>query len=291
MSIVIQYVCMARPLRVEYPGALYHVISRGNAYQKIFRDDKDRIKFLDWIKDAVELHNLICHAYCLMDNHYHLLIETPDGNLSKAMRDLNGNYTQWFNARHKSVGHLFQGRYKAFVIEKETYLLQVARYIILNPIRAKLVDHPKDWKWSSYRFTAHFDKTPTWFHSDWIINFFGEKKEDAQKCFRKFINNGIDANDPHNDSKNGFVLGSPQFVHWIWETQTSGSEKLKEHSREQRIVGRPSLSEIFENVKTKDERDVAIKFARFRCGYLTTEIAEYAGLHRSVVGKISRKKS
>ena len=282
---------MARPLRVEYPGALYHVISRGNAYQNIFRDDKDRIKFLEWIKDTAELHNLICHAYCLMDNHYHLLIETPDGNLSKAMRDLNGNYTQWFNARHKSVGHLFQGRYKAFVIEKETYLLQVARYIILNPIRAKLVDHPKDWNWSSYRFTAHFNKSPAWFHPDWILNFFGKKKKDAQIRFRKFIKEGISAEDPHNDLENGFLLGSPQFVYWIWETQTSGSEELKEHPREQRIVGRPSLNEIFKNVKTKDERDEAIKLARFRCGYLTTEIAEHAGLHRSVVGKISRKKS
>lgn len=109
---------MARPLRVEYPGALYHVMSRGNAFQNIFLDNRDREAYLDHLKSAVKNHNLICHAYCLMGNHSHLLLETPDPNLSQAMRDLNGNYTQWFNAKHKRVGHLFQGRYRAFVIEK-----------------------------------------------------------------------------------------------------------------------------------------------------------------------------
>ena len=281
---------MARPLRVEYPGALYHVMSRGNAYQNIFHDDRDRQKFLEWIKDAVEIHNLICHAYCLMDNHYHLLIETPDANLSKAMRDINGNYTQWFNAKYKTVGHLFQGRYKSFVIEKETYLLEVARYIVLNPVRDNLVDYPRKWKWSSYRYTAETKEAPEWLHTDWILNFFGKAKKTAQKGYRQFVKDGINADDPYNDIKNGFLLGSPQFIHWIWETQTKGSEELKEHPREQRIVGRPSLDELFKNVNTKQERDHTIRFARLRCGYLTTEIARHVGLHRAVVGKISRKK-
>lgn len=282
---------MARPLRIEYPGALYHVISRGNAYQNIYRDDKDRNKFLDWIKDAVEIHNLIVHAYCLMNNHYHLLIETPDANLSKAMRDINGNYTQWFNSRHKSVGHLMQGRYKAFVIEKETYLLEVARYIVLNPVRDKLSEHPRNWKWSSYKFTAEDKESPEWLNTDWILGFFDGEKKTSQKRFRKFVKDGIDGHDPYDDISNGLLLGSPQFVNWIWEACTNGSEKLTEHPREQRIVGRPTLKELFKDVQTKKERDSAIKFARFRCGYLTTEIAEYAGLHRAVVGKISRMKT
>ncbi|MFH1142186.1 MAG: transposase [Candidatus Uhrbacteria bacterium] len=281
---------MARPLRVEYPGALYHVMSRGNAYQTIFKDDKDRRKFLEWIKDAIKLHNLICHAYCLMDNHYHLLIETPDANLSKAMRDINGNYTQWFNTRHKTAGHLFQGRYKAFVIEKETYLLEVARYIVLNPIRDNLVDYPRKWKWSSYRDTAETGRAPEWLHTDWILGYFDKNKKTAQKNYRQFVKDGIKADDPYTDIKNGFLLGSPQFIHWIWETQTNGSEELKDHPREQRIVGRPLLSELFDSVNTKQERDNMIRFARFRCGYLTTEIARYIGMHRAVVGKISREK-
>ncbi len=280
---------MARPLRVEYPGALYHVMSRGNGYQNIYKEDKDRLLFLEMIQDAVELHNLIVHAYCLMDNHYHLLIETPDGNLSKAMRDINGNYTQSFNARHKTVGHLMQGRYKAFVIEKDTYLLAVSRYIVLNPVRDSLCDHPKKWKWSSYQHTAGTSKCPEWLHTDWILSLFGDERKEAQKQYRKFVMDGIAADNPYNDLTNGFILGSPQYVHWIWENHTNGSEQLKEYPREQRIVGRPTLDEIFEGVSSKQERDNAIKFARFRCGYLSTEIAKHLGLHCSTIGQISRK--
>ena len=280
---------MSRPLRVEYPGALYHVISRGNAYQNIYLDDSDRIKFLEWLTNSVKLYNLIIHAYCLMDNHYHLLIETVDANLSKAMRDINGNYTQWFNARHTSVGHLFQGRYKAFVLEKETYLLEVARYIVLNPVRARLVDHPRDYQWSSYKFTGESKNSPELLHTGWILNFFDKEQTTAKRKYRKFIADGFDCHDPHDKVKNGFLLGSPQFISWIWELQTNGSEIIKEHPREQRIVGRPTLEELFKDVKTKRQRDDLIKLARFRCGYLTTEIAKHIELDRSVVGKISRK--
>ncbi|MBU0530982.1 MAG: transposase [Candidatus Uhrbacteria bacterium] len=280
---------MARPLRVEYSGAVYHVISRGNKHNNIYFNNTDRQDFLGHVDDAVKLHNLICHAYCLMDNHYHLLIETPDANLSKAMRDINGNYTQSFNAAHKTVGHLFQGRYKAFVIEKETYLLEVARYIVLNPVRAKIVEHPRQWKWSSYRSTAESKEPPKWLHTDWIIGFFGKERKNGQINYRKFIKEGINNIDPHDDVKNGFLLGSPQFISWIWETQTNGSEEQKEHPREQRIVGRPELRDLFKDTQTKQERNEAIKFARYRCGYLTTEIAEHVGLHRAVVGRISRE--
>ncbi|MFH1405400.1 MAG: transposase [Patescibacteria group bacterium] len=277
---------MARPLRVEYPGALYHVISRGNGYQDIYRNDNDREKFLHWIANAVEIHNIICHAYCLMDNHYHLLIETPDANLSKAMRGINGNYTQSFNARHKTVGHLFQGRYKAFVIEKEMYLLEVARYIVLNPVRDKSVKHPREWRWSSYRYTAEGKEPPQWLHIDWILGYFGKNVKNAKKRYRQFIKDGFDADDPYNGISNGFLLGSPQFVHWIWETQTNGSEEIKEHTREQRVVGRPSLDEIFEGVETKIERNSVIIFARIRCGYSASEIAKHINLHYVTISRI-----
>ncbi|MFH1649572.1 MAG: transposase [Candidatus Woesearchaeota archaeon] len=279
---------MARPLRIEYPGALYHIISRGNGYQDIYKDDQDRLNFFDRIKDAVEIHNLIIHAYCLMGNHYHLLIETPDANLSKAMRDINGNYAQWFNVKHQTVGHLFQDRYKSYVIEKEAYLLEVARYIVLNSVRANLVGHPRDWNWSSYNSTAGNNKTCDWLHSDWILGFFGKEKKTAQKQYRQFVKDGIDADDPHDNVKNGFLLGSPQFVHWIWEEHTNGFEKLKEHPREQRIVGRPTLQELFEDIKLKEERNAIIRLARIRCGYLTTEIADIVGLDPSTVGKICK---
>ncbi|MFH1404865.1 MAG: transposase [Patescibacteria group bacterium] len=281
---------MARPLRVQYPGALYHVISRGNACQDIYYDDLDRKKFLDWIENAVETHNLIVHAYCLMNNHYHLLLETPDANLSNAMRDINGNYTQWFNAKHKTAGHLFQGRYKAFVIEKELYLLEVARYIVLNPVRAKLVNCPGQWRWSSYKSTAEVKRTPKWLHTDWMLGFFGKGKKEARELYRKFIKDGKGANDPHKETTNSILLGSPQFVHWIWETCTHGSEELKEHPREQRIVGRPTLNELFEDVETIKERSNTIRIAKKRCGYLNTEIANHLGLSNSTIGKIVNNK-
>ncbi len=286
---VIILVSMARPLRVEYQGALYHVISRGNAKQNIFLTDKDRSDFLDWVKDVTVTHNVICYAYCLMNNHYHLLLETPDGNLSTAMRDLNGNYTQAFNARHRRVGHLLQGRYKAFVIEKETYLLEVARYIVLNPVRSGFVKYPSRWRWSSYRSTAGITKKVDGPNVSSILSFFSKEKKKAQEVYRKFVLDGLSASDPYDGVTNGFLLGSPQFVFDIWE-KTKGSEENKEHPRHERVVGRLSLQEIFSDFKTLRERDTAILLARFRCGYLTTEIAKHLGVSRTIVGKISRGK-
>ncbi len=141
---------MARPLRIEYPGALYHITARGNRKADIYLRSSDRYKFLEILEKTVGRYNWICHGYCLMNNHYHLLIETPDANLSKGMRQLNGIYTQYFNRVHDSVGHLFQGRFKSILVEKESYLLELCRYIVCNPVRANLCREPKDWKWSSY---------------------------------------------------------------------------------------------------------------------------------------------
>jgi putative transposase len=279
---------MTRPLRIEYPGALYHVMSRGNAYQDIYLDDDDRRAFLKNLKHCINLHNLVCHAYCLMDNHYHLLIETPDGNLSQAMRDVNGNYTQRFNIKHKRVGHVLQGRYKAYIIEKDIYLHEVVRYIVNNPVKANIVEHPKEWKWSSYKATDGSVKAPHWLETDFTLGLFSDKRKDAQKLYRAFVMEDTERESPYEEVKEGVILGSQQFIDWIWETQTNGSEEIKEISRSQRVVGRPTLEEIFEEKMTKEQRDIAIKFARFRCGYLTTEIAKYVGLNRSVVGRISR---
>jgi putative transposase len=290
LGLLLYWSHMARPLRVLYPGALYHVMVRGNAKQNIFLHDGDRRGFFRWLEDAVKTHNLIVYAYCLMDNHFHLLIETPDGNLSTAMRDLNGHYTQWFNATHNRVGHLFQGRYKAFVIEKEAYLLAVIRYIVLNAVRAGLVKHPRQWKWCSYNATAGIAKAPTWLETDWMLGMFSKKRTKAQQAYRRFILEGLDAPDPYDELEHDLILGTPQFVHWLWDNHTAGSETIKDHPREQRIVGRPTLQEIFTPDMTIRQRDDAIVFARVRCGYLTTEIANCVGIDRATVGKISRGK-
>src|SRR5882724_1159736 len=151
---------MARPLRIEYDGALYHVTSRGNDRKAIFKDDRDRELFLNTLAQVTERFHWICHAYCLMNNHYHLVIETPDGNLSKGMRQLNGVYTQSFNRRHRRVGHLFQGRFKAILVERESHLLELCRYIVFNPARIKSSAKASTWAWSSYRATGGLASIP-----------------------------------------------------------------------------------------------------------------------------------
>ena len=151
---------MARQLRLEYPGALYHLTARGNEQQPIFHDDVDRQQFLQLFGYEILQQRWRCYAYCLMGNHYHLLIETPGPNLSRGMRRLNGSYTQRFNWRHQRVGHLLQGRFKSLVVERETYLLELCRYVVLNPVRAGMVATPADWPWSSYGATAGLRTPP-----------------------------------------------------------------------------------------------------------------------------------
>ena len=153
---------MARPLHLEFAGALYHVTSRGDRREAIYEDDEDRARFLEALGNVIGAFNWRCHAYCLMSNHYHLVIATPDGNLSKGMRQLNGVFTQWSNRRHRRAGHLFQGRFKAVLVDQESHLLELARYVVLNPVRAGMVKAAEDWPWSSYLATIGDEDRPAW---------------------------------------------------------------------------------------------------------------------------------
>jgi len=163
---------MARPLRIEFEGAVYHITTRGNARSSIFFTDSDRHAFVEILAEAVDRYNWLCHAYCLMTNHYHLLIETPERSLSRGMRHLNGVYTQCMNRRHKRTGHMFQGRFKSILIQKESHLLEVARYVVLNPVRADMVARPGDWPWSSYAATAGQGPIPHFLTVAWILAQF-----------------------------------------------------------------------------------------------------------------------
>lgn len=178
---------MARPLRLEFAGALYHVTSRGNRREVIYESDGDRTSFLAVLDDVCDTFNWVCHAYCLMHNHYHLMIETPEGNLSKGMRQLNGVYTQRFNRRHHRVGHVFQGRYKAILVDKQSYLLELARYIVLNPVRAQMVSAASDWPWSSHRATIGGRSHLSHLHSDWLLAAFGSDRSTAVKAYEAFV--------------------------------------------------------------------------------------------------------
>ena len=170
---------MARPLRIEISGGLYHVTSRGDRRENIYIDDRDREYWLELFGLVCERFNWVCHAYCLMDNHYHIAVETVEGNLSKGMRQLNGVYTQYVNRTHDRVGHVFQGRYKAILVEKDSYLLELSRYIVLNPVRARRVKMVGRWPWSSYHAMVGDESCPPWLQVNWLLGHFGKQRKRA----------------------------------------------------------------------------------------------------------------
>ncbi len=277
---------MARPLRIEYAEAVYHVTSRGNARRSIFKDDKDRGMLLNILEEVNDRYHWLCHAYCLMNNHYHLVIETPDGNLSKGMRHLNGVYTMRFNRHHGSVGHVFQGRYKAILVQKESHLLEVCRYVVLNPVGAKVVEVPERWRWSSYRATARMEKAHPCLTTDWVLGQFGTKKRIAEKKYRTFVKDGIGGHRIWEDVKGQSILGERNFVDNLIDF-VRGYEEVIEIPKGQRYVTRPSLEEIFKDAERgKQKRDAGIADAVTRWGYSEREVANHLGLHYSTVSRL-----
>ncbi|MEW6584507.1 MAG: transposase [Nitrospirota bacterium] len=283
---------MARPLRIEYDGALYHVTSRGNARKPIFKDEEDRVMFLEILGNVNKRYNWLCHAYCLMNNHYHMVIETPDGNLSKGMRQLNGVYTQQFNRKHKRVGHIFQGRYKAVLIEKESHLLEVCRYVVLNPVRAKAVKKPEEWKWSSYRATAGMEPSPSCLTTEWILGQFGVKRAVAERKYREFVDAGIGAEPIWKKMKGQILLGQEGFVE-KFRPYLKENEDIKEIPKSQRYINRPDLSRLFEGKGRRDKarRDGLIVKAVEKYGYSQKEIADYLKMHYSTISRIMKNDS
>jgi len=281
---------MARPLRIEFPGAVYHVTSRGNAKQAIFIDDEDRGVFFDVLSMVVERFNWFCHAYCLMENHYHLLIETPNGNLSKGMRELNGVYTQGFNQRYRRVGHLFQGRYKAIIVEKDNHLMSLCRYVVLNPVRIGLKERPEQWRWSSYWSTIGLVKKPSFLTIDWILSQFDGRKRVAMEKYRRFVMEGIDKESPWETLKGQIFYGTDEFIKRLGGLLDEKGN-IKEVPRLQRYAARPSLSELFKGKKGKDRRveDKTIYAAYVRYGYTMKEIAEYLGFHYATISRAMKR--
>jgi putative transposase len=281
---------MARPLRIEYPGALYHVTARGNARQDIFRDDHDRREMLDLLKEVITDRNWICHAYCMMTNHYHLLVETSEGNLSQGMRQLNGIYTQRFNRRHGLTGHVFQGRYKSIVVEKEAYLLALCRYIVRNPSKAGLVDTPAEWPWSSYRSTAGIGKGDGVVHADWILSQFSDYPPAARRAYRQFVLSEKEQINPWESLQGGIYLGKGSLMEKM-KVLVRGKELFKEIPREQRYAPRPPLSEIIGKVSAPPEDPAKIYTAYKDYGYTLKQIGDHVGLHYSTISRhIKRQK-
>jgi putative transposase len=277
---------MARPLRIEYSGALYHITSRGNAKGKIFRSDKDREYFLDLLALIVKRFHWLCHAYCLMDTHYHLIVETPEGNLSRGMRQLNGIYTQKYNWKYKKTGHVFQGRYKAIIVDKDSYLLELTRYVVLNPVRAKIVKQPEDWKWSSYLPTIGVTKPPEYLTTDWILGQFSRARKRAQEFYKHFVLEGITKEAPWKDLQGQIFLGDRGFIEQC-KSAIGVPTDLKEIPRSQRYADRPALAELFHDRVKQDKvlRNKAIYDAHVTYGYTLKEIADHLGIHYTTVSK------
>ncbi len=278
---------MARPLRIEFAGALYHVTSRGDGREDIYLDDNDRENFIEVLSGVCERFNWVVYSYCLMSNHYHLLIETPDSNLSKGMRQLNGVFTQKFNRYHARVGHVFQGRYKAILVEKESYLLELARYIVLNPVRAQMARSAKDWSWSSYRATAGIKKPGHWLKVDWVLSCFSSNKQVAIKRYREFVSDGKKQPPPWQQLKNQIYLGSDDFVDEMQCKITPDVNLSEIPSSHKRQVSKPL--NYYE--RSNSDRDTAIIKAYASGGYSMKQVGEYFGVHYSRVSRIINAKS
>ena len=177
---------MARPVRIECEGAVYHVTARGNERSKIFFSRKDYARFKEYLGEAKEKYGFLLNAYVLMTNHYHLVVETPQKNLSRIMHYLNGSYTTYTNIKRKRSGHLFQGRYKAIVVDKENYLLELSRYLHLNPVRAKMVEKPEEYPYSSY--TSFISASPeSMVNVGAVLGMFSKSEKQARKLHQAFV--------------------------------------------------------------------------------------------------------
>lgn len=275
---------MARPLRLELAGGLYHVTSRGDGREDIYLSDTDREIWLTSLGQVCQRFNWVCHAWCQMDNHYHLLIETPEANLAKGMRQLNGVYTQSFNRLHGRVGHVFQGRYKAILVERDSYLLELARYIVLNPLRAGMVKKLEDWPWSSYFATCGQASSPEWLQIDWIMSQFGRQRASAIRKYVEFVHEGARLPSVWTQLQGQIYLGSESFVKKM-QSLIEKKPALDEIPRVQRRVLTQSLADF----EQRHDRNEAIARAYLSGQHTMTAIAAHFCVHYTTVSRLVKR--
>jgi len=263
---------MARKLRIQLEGGVYHVISRGTNREDIFKDDRDRLRFFDILDYTVQKHKWIIYSYCLMNNHYHLLIETPLANLSKGMHLLNSVYCRKFNRRHGRVGTLLQERFRSLLVTTQSYLLELTRYIVLNPVRARFVEKPQEWTWSSYRATIGLEEPLPFLRTDLLLKFFSENRFRAQEHFKAFVLKRLESYLEylkHNEGNgDGYNWGIDKLQHVHKQLAFETGEK------------RPTLNQIFRKVIER-----GIIEAVYKWGYTHTEIGKHLGVHRTTVSR------
>lgn len=277
---------MARPLRVEFAGAAYHVTARGAGAEPVFPADEDRERFLEILQRVADRYHLVCYAYCLMNDHYRLLLETPEANLSRAMRQVNGVYGQYFSRRYQKPGPVLGGRFKSQVVEQDVFLLEVARYVVLSPVRAGLVAEPADWRWSSYRATAGEALVPPFLAAEWLLGLLGgQTLPEARERYRPFIREGLEEGEASVEGlERPLILGRPAF-----EESLRPCLHDSEFSRRIAVEGRrapPPLEDLLRESSPRDVRNSRICEAHCRHGYTMKAIADHLNLHYSTVSRI-----
>ena len=271
---------MARPLRLEISGGVYHITSRGDGREDIYLIDADREAWLQVFGQVCDRFNWVCHAWCLMTNHYHILIETPEANLAQGMRQLNGVYTQRFNRTHRRVGHVYQGRYQAILVERDSYLLELARYVVLNPLRAKMVKRLENWTWSSYLATCGQSIAPGWLQTDWILAQFGQRRSSAIKKYVRFVHEGARLPSVWTELQGQIYLGSEGFIKKM-QALIEKKTALDEIPRAQRRI----LTQPLEDFEKRYNRKEAMARAYLTGQHTMVAIAQHFRVHYSTVSR------
>ena len=288
---------MARPLRIEYEDAYYHVTSRGNERKNIFVSDKDREKFLDYLRSATERYSAVIHAYCLMNNHYHLLIQTPAGNLSQIMHHINGAYTTYYNVKRGRSGHLFQGRYRAILVEANAYAQELSCYIHLNPVRAGMVAKPEQYRWSSYLSYVQGKSEQEWLCTEFILGFFNKQGTVARKQYRRLVESkeGKKAESPLRNTFASTILGGVAFINKIRAEHIDGTEPDRNLPDVKYFNNKPDIEEIARQVEKTIQDDFALskRVKIYLChrysGQRLNDIGKHFGIGESGVSQASRR--
>lgn len=277
---------MPRPPRLTYEGAVHHVMARGNRKGKIFIDDEDRLKFLELLGAVRERFRVRWQAFVLMNSHYHLKVETPEGNISAAMQHLNSRFAEWWNLRRRTTGHVFEGRFKAPLIEDGRYAMTVLSYIALNPVTANYVTHAHGWPWSSHRALAGLESAPEFLEVNWLRQFFdGRTLRECQKAYRAFV----DEEELRSTYLPGqIVYGSDEFRSNVRNLIGKSLSRI-DVPRAFRALARPTLQTLFAGLRADLEmRNRQMLRAQVVHGYTQSEIARALGVHPNTVSKITR---
>lgn len=287
---------MGRQLRIEYPNAYYHVTARGNERKDIFKNDRDRQRFLEYLESAVTRYSAVIHTWCLMRNHYHLLIETPEGNLSQIMQHINGAYTNYYNTKRKRSGHLFQGRYKAILVEADHYALELSRYIHLNPVRVGLVSEPGNYRWSSFQEYIGKRSAPTWLKRDFVLGFFTNYTAQRAEKYRLFVEEalGREQESPLMNVVGATILGRPEFVESIqaqYVDQIEADRNLSSLRDSRRKIGADQIIAATQTVlgEGKKTRKIAVHLCHRYSGLKLSDIAKKFGIKESGVSQASKR--